>query len=291
MPFKPYFTGVRPRPSTGPPACRNVRTTRHRGGRQDHRHATFFQMNGNLLRELQGRGDNTLGPGHRLGRRRRYGFDPDGSGSPAALRRRAACVGEQSPARPDGSSAAGDRQLLATGAPGGRPVQRDLCGPRTGLRPDGGPLVDEDRSWRSGTCVQQEEWLRSGQGRLRRRPPAPASQEHRHRMAWRVAYLLQGVEQPVRDRPCTRSSPTRPRATRSTAPLRTDDVRLRVVGDHVGPTDLIGDGVTPDNEARGYVPAAAAAAGGPGDAAARRHRRCCPTDADQRDDAEFYTRS
>src|SRR5690606_31929411 len=77
----------------------------------------------------------------------------------------------------------------------------------------------------------------------------------------RVAYLMQGVDNmyetdqvfPVLQRAAElagkqygRHAPDDPR--------HQDDVRLRVVADHVrSALMLIGDGVTPSNEARGYV--------------------------------------
>ena len=72
----------------------------------------------------------------------------------------------------------------------------------------------------------------------------------------RVAFLLQGVENmyeidvmfPVIEQG---RGAHRPHAT---APTTSDDVRFRVVADHVRSSMmLIGDGVTPGNEGRGYV--------------------------------------
>ncbi len=84
-----------------------------------------------------------------------------------------------------------------------------------------------------------------------------AAQEHRHRHGPGAGGLpAPGRRQHVRDR---RAVP-RDRAgreltgARATATDRDDDVRFRVVADHVRSTMmLIGDGVTPGNEGRGYV--------------------------------------
>ena len=75
----------------------------------------------------------------------------------------------------------------------------------------------------------------------------------------RMATILQGVDNlyeidevcPVLDRG---GRADRRYGAYGTAATTTDDVRLRVVADHVrSALMLIGDGVTPGNEGRGYV--------------------------------------
>ena len=78
----------------------------------------------------------------------------------------------------------------------------------------------------------------------------------------RVAYLLQGVDNlyeidevyPVLERAAELAGKRYGAAPARAATSHADDVRLRVVADHVrSALMLIGDGVTPGNEGRGYV--------------------------------------
>ncbi|MDN4611410.1 alanine--tRNA ligase [Arthrobacter burdickii] len=78
----------------------------------------------------------------------------------------------------------------------------------------------------------------------------------------RLAMILQGVEnmyetdqvRPVLDRAAALSGRTYTSAESPDDPHHTDDVRMRVVADHIRSSlMLIADGVTPSNEGRGYV--------------------------------------
>ncbi|MHA7293916.1 alanine--tRNA ligase [Arthrobacter sp. HLT1-21] len=78
----------------------------------------------------------------------------------------------------------------------------------------------------------------------------------------RLALVLQGVEnmyetdqvRPVLDRAAELSGKAYTSAESDTDPHHTDDVRMRVVADHIrSALMLIADGVTPSNEGRGYV--------------------------------------
>src|SRR4029079_19595614 len=78
----------------------------------------------------------------------------------------------------------------------------------------------------------------------------------------RVAFLLQGVDnfyevdevRPILDRAAALSGKRYPAHEQHDGHPNPDDVRLRVVADHVRTAlMLIGDGVTPSNEGRGYV--------------------------------------
>ena len=78
----------------------------------------------------------------------------------------------------------------------------------------------------------------------------------------RLAMILQGVEnmyetdqvRPVIDKAAQLSGKEYTSAETADDPHHTDDVRMRVVGDHIrSALMLIADGVTPSNEGRGYV--------------------------------------
>ncbi len=283
------------RRGSAPPACRSAcapldieevgKTTRH---------GTFFQMNGNfsLRRLLQGRGDHAtpgswspapqddgrlrLRPrqdlGHRLPRRRR-GDRRSGAASPGCREERIQRRG-----------IADNYWHMGVPGPGG-PCSEIYVdrGPEYGR--EGGPVVDEDRYLEIWNLVfmQYELSARAGPRTTSTSPATLPQQEHRHRHG------------PGADRVrCCRASTTCTRSTRSTrcstgrpswpasatAQLRPhgseshpDDVRLRVVADHVrSALMLIGDGVTPGNEGRGYVLRRLLRRGGPLDAPARRRR-------------------
>ena len=186
--------------------------------------------------------------GHRLPRRRR--------GRRALARRSPACP-------TSGSCAAGmeDNYWSHGRARARRPVLARSTidrGPEYGR--EGGPAVDEDRyleiwnlvfmQYERG-AVRGKEDFDDPRRRCRRRTSTPA-------WAWSGSpTLLQGVDNLYEidevvpgHRAGPRSSPGR-RVRRATT---TDDVRLRVVADHVRTAlMLIGDGVTPGNEGRGYV--------------------------------------
>ena len=114
--------------------------------------------------------------------------------------------------------------------------------------PDGGPVVDEDRfrdlesGLHAGGAVRGSE-----EGRLRHRPRPAAKNIDTGMGLERVAYLLQGVDNlyeidqvyPVIDHAAQLAGKTY-------GDQHDDDVRLRVVGDHVrSGLMLITDGVTP----------------------------------------------
>ena len=135
-------------------------------------------------------------------------------------------------------------------------------GPQYG--PEGGPTVDEDRFLEIWNLVFTEFEL----GAVRSKAdfdivgPLPKKNIDTGMGLERVASVLQGVDnlyeidqvRPVLDRAAEmtgkRYGQCQPVASQSSP----DDVRLRVVADHVGSClMIIGDGVTPGNEGRGYV--------------------------------------
>ena len=123
--------------------------------------------------------------------------------------------------------------------------------------PDGGPIVDEDRFLEIWNLVFMQEELSAVRAKddfdvVR---PLPRQNIDTGMGLERVAYLLQGVDNlyeidevyPVIERAAEL-------AGKRYGADHGDDVRLRVVADHVrSALMLIGDGVTPGNEARGYV--------------------------------------
>ncbi len=122
---------------------------------------------------------------------------------------------------------------------------------------DGGPEADEDRFLEIWNLVFQTEALSAvrAQDDFDVVGPLPSKNIDTGMGLERVAYLLQGVDnmyeidevRPVLARAAELSGRTYGRDL-------TDDVRMRVVADHVRSSlMLMTDGVTPGNEARGYV--------------------------------------
>ncbi len=239
-----------------------------------------------------------LGAGHRLAGRRRVRagrVDRSGSRSTTTTTRRSALWQQRRrAARRTGSCAAGMKDnYWHMGVPGpGRAVQRDLHRPRARVRPRGRP------GGRRGPLPGDlEPRLHAVRARPRCAPRRTstivgdaAGQEHRHRHgpgAHRVPAAGRG--QHLRDR---RGLPGRSPARSELAGRRygadhEDDVRLRVVADHVrSGLMLIGDGVTPGNEGRGYVLRRMLRRAVRLDAPARRRRaRRCPSCCRCRKDA------
>ncbi|MGG5171361.1 alanine--tRNA ligase [Pseudarthrobacter sp. J1738] len=135
-------------------------------------------------------------------------------------------------------------------------------GPAYGV--DGGPLADETRYieiWNLVFMQYQIDNVRSKEdfdivGEL------PKKNIDTGLGMERLAMILQGVEnmyetdqvRPVIDRAAELSGKTYTSAESPTDPHHTDDVRMRVVADHIRSSlMLIADGVTPSNEGRGYV--------------------------------------
>ncbi|TIC85492.1 alanine--tRNA ligase [Nocardioides sp. GY 10127] len=128
-------------------------------------------------------------------------------------------------------------------------------GPEYG--PDGGPNADEDRFLEIWNLVFMQESLSTVRSKadFDVEGPLPAKNIDTGMGLERVAYLLQGKQNmyeidevfPVIEK----ASQLTGRAYGADA---TDDVRFRVVADHVrSAMMLINDGVTPGNEGRGYV--------------------------------------
>ncbi|HEU4910395.1 MAG TPA: alanine--tRNA ligase, partial [Actinomycetes bacterium] len=263
VPFKPFFLGQEKAPyrrATSVQKC--VRTLDIEEVGKSTRHGTFFQMNGNfsfgdyfkegaielawkLVTDSQAAGG--------------YGFDPEkiwvtvykDDDEAYDLWRRFV---------PDGRI---QRRGLKDnywhmGVPGpGGPCSEIYVdrGPEHG--PEGGPVVDEDRFLEIWNLVFMQVELSAVRSKedFDIVGDLPAKNIDTGMGLERVAYLLQGVDNlyeidevfPVLDRAADL-------AGRRYGASHEDDVRLRVVADHVrSALMLINDGVTPSNEARGYV--------------------------------------
>ncbi|OQO94915.1 alanine--tRNA ligase [Saccharomonospora piscinae] len=263
--FKPYFVGEVPAPyprATSVQKC--VRTGDIDEVGKTTRHNTFFQMAGNfsfgdyfkhgaikqaweLLTTSQDDGG--------------FGFDPS---------RLWATVYEH-----DAETAALWREIA--GLPSDRIQYRDAednywdmgvpgpCGPCSEIYYDrgpeygreGGPAVDEDRYLEIWNLVFMQE-LRGELSPKKGHAPIgelPQKNIDTGMGIERVAYLLQGVEN-VYETDLVRPVINRAEefSGRRYGADHTDDVRFRVIADHArSGVMLIADGVTPGNEARGYV--------------------------------------
>jgi alanyl-tRNA synthetase len=265
VPFKPYFLGEAPPPwprATSIQKC--VRTPDIDEVGKTTRHNTFFQMAGNfsfgdyfkegaiaLAWELL---TGSVSDGG-------YGFDADRlwptvyhdddeafelwrkiTGLPAErIQRRGA-----------------EDNFWDMGVPGPCGPCSEIFfdrGPQYGR--DGGPVVDEERFLEIWNLVFMQD-VRGAQSPKKGFPvigELPAKNIDTGMGVERVATLLQGVEN-VYETDLVRSVITRAEqlSGRRYGADKTDDVRFRVIADHArSGVMLIGDGVTPGNEARGYV--------------------------------------
>ena len=265
VPFKPYFLGQQTPPwdrATSVQKC--VRTLDIEEVGKTTRHGTFFQMNGNFsfgdyFKEgaisyawelITGSQDDGF-----------LGFDPDtiwvtvldGDDEAADLWHQVAGLPKE---RIQRRGLADNYWHMGVPGPGG-PCSEIYVdrGPEHG--PDGGPVVDEDRFLEIWNLVFMQEELSAVRSKVDFDVAGelPAKNIDTGMGLERVAYLLQGVENmyeidevyPVIERAEELSG-------RTYGADEGDDVRFRVVADHVrSGLMLMGDGVTPGNEGRGYV--------------------------------------
>ncbi len=269
VPFKPYLLGQETPPwkrATSVQKC--VRTLDIEEVGKTTRHGTFFQMNGNfsfgdyfkegaieLAWELvTGAQDDGF-----------FGFDPDtvwvtvleNDDEAARLWRKVAGLPEE---RIQRRGLADNYWHMGVPGPGGPASEIYIDrGPEHG--PEGGPVVDEDRFLEIWNLVFMQEDLSAVRSKVDFdvRAPLPTPNIDTGLGLERVAYLLQGVDNlyeidevfPVLDRAAALAGK---QYGSSKNPNDVDDVRLRVVADHVrSAMMLINDGVTPGNETRGYV--------------------------------------
>ncbi len=265
VPFKPYLLGQETPPykrATSVQKC--VRTLDIEEVGKTSRHGTFFQMNGNfsfgdyfkegaieLAWELVTRDVSDGGFG--LAEDRLWVTVLEGDDESAALWRRIAGLPEERIVR---RGLADNYWHMGVPGPGGpcSEIYYDR-GPEYG--PEGGPAVDEDRFMEFWNLVFMQEDL----SEVRTKVDFDVSGELPNKNIdtgmglERMASLLQGVDNiyeidevyPVIGR-------VQELTGRRYGADHGDDVRFRVIADHVrSGLMLIGDGVTPANEARGYV--------------------------------------
>ncbi len=265
VPFIPYMLGQQTPPwqrATSVQKC--VRTLDIEEVGKTTRHGTFFQMNGNFsfgdyFKEgaisyawelvTGSQADGFLG------------FDPDkiwvtvyhDDDEAAALWRKVAGLPDERIQRRGKKD-----NYWHTGQPGpGGPCSEIYVdrGPQYGA--DGGPVVDEDRFLEIWNLVFMQYALENVRAKDDFDIVGDLAQKNIDTGMGleRVAYLLQGVDnlyeidevRPVIDVASEISG-------RRYGAERDDDVRMRVVADHVrSALMLIGDGITPSNEGRGYV--------------------------------------
>src|SRR5215218_9378097 len=266
VPFIPYLTGREPAPfdrATSVQKC--VRTLDIEEVGKTTRHGTFFQMNGNFsFGDYFKEGAISYAWELVTGRVEDggLGFDPDRIWATVYLDDdEAADAWHRVVGLPEEriQRLGMDENYWSTGAPGPAGPCSEIFfdrGPEYG--PDGGPAVDtaDDRFlelWNL-VCMQYERGAGEGKdfpilGEL------PKKNIDTGMGLERVAYLMQGVDNmyeidevaPVLRHAAELSGVTYGRDHEA-------DVRLRVVADHVrSGLMLIGDGITPGNEGRGYI--------------------------------------
>jgi alanyl-tRNA synthetase len=263
--FKPYFLGQVPPPyprATSIQKC--VRTGDIDEVGKTTRHNTFFQMAGNFsfgdyFKEgaIEHAWNLVTGSQDAGG----YGFDPDriwvtvyqDDDEAIALWRRIAGLPEERIQR-----RGGDDNYWDMGVPGpGGPCSEIYFdrGPEHGR--EGGPVADEDRYLEIWNLV----FMQDERGELspkKGHPPIgslPKKNIDTGMGIERVAYLLQGVDN-VYETDLVRPVIARAEefSGRRYGANHDDDVRFRVIADHArSGVMIIGDGVTPSNEGRGYV--------------------------------------
>ena len=264
--FKPYFLGEAPPPySTATSVQKCVRTGDIDEVGKTTRHNTFFQMAGNFSF-----GDYfkagaiehawTLVTGSQADGG--YGFDPDriwatvydDDDEAFELWQKIAGLPVERIQRRDGKDNYWDMGVPGPGGPCSE-IYYDR-GPEHGK--DGGPVVDEDRYLEIWNLVFMQD-VRGEQSPKNGHPPVgtlPQKNIDTGMGIERVAYLLQGVDNVYETdlvRPViSKAEEMSGRRYGSGNPV--DDVRFRVIADHArSGVMLVGDGVTPGNEARGYV--------------------------------------
>jgi alanyl-tRNA synthetase len=264
--FKPYFLGEAPPPwATATSVQKCVRTGDIENVGHTTRHNTFFQMAGNFsfgdyfkdgaIRHAWALVTDSQDDGG-------YGFDPEriwvtvyeNDDEAERIWRDLIGLPPERIQRRDGRDNYWDMGIPGPGGPCSE-IYYDR-GPEYGI--EGGPVADEDRYLEIWNLVFMQD-VRGEQSPKYGASPIgelPRKNIDTGLGIERVAFLLQGVDnvyetdlvRPVIDRVVELSGHSYDDGTEE------DGVRFRVIADHVRTaTMLIGDGVVPGNEGRGYV--------------------------------------
>jgi alanyl-tRNA synthetase len=264
VPFKPYFTGAEDAPYARAASVQKcVRTLDIEEVGKTTRHGTFFQMNGNFsFGDYFKEGAISYAWELVTGSQAEgyFGFDPEriwvtvyhDDDEAAELWRKAGI----SPQRIQRRGLKDNYWHMGIPGPGG-PCSEIYVDRGAEFGADGGPEADEDRFLEIWNLVFQTEELSAVRAKddFDVSGPLPNQNIDTGMGLERVAYLLQGVDnmyeidevRPVLAKAAEISG-------RPYGRDHDDDVRMRVVADHIRSSlMLMTDGVTPGNEARGYV--------------------------------------
>ncbi|MDR1853117.1 MAG: alanine--tRNA ligase [Propionibacteriaceae bacterium] len=264
VPFKPYFTGAEASPYRRAASVQKcVRTLDIEEVGKTTRHGTFFQMNGNFsfgdyFKEgaIEFAWDLITSPQSEGG----YGFDGDRiwvtvlyeDDEAAELWKKIGVPSERIQRR----GLKDNYWHMGVPGPGG-PCSEIYIDRGREFGPDGGPEADEDRFLEIWNLVFQTEEL----SEVRAKDDFDVSRQLPSKNIdtgmglERVAYLLQGVDNLYEiDEVYPVLLKAGELAGKKYHAKEADDVRMRVVADHVRSSlMLMTDGVTPGNEGRGYV--------------------------------------
>ena len=265
VPFKPYFLQQETPPFDRAVSVQKcVRTLDIEEVGKTTRHGTFFQMNGNFsfgdyfkegaIEHAWNLVTGSLDAGG-------YGFEPDsvwvtvldGDDEARDIWKRVIGLPEE---RIQTRGLLDNYWHMGVPGPGG-PCSEIYIDRGAEFGPDGGPVVDEDRFLEIWNLVFMQEEITNvrAKDQFDVVGPLPSQNIDTGMGLERVAYLLQGKHNlydidevfPVIEKASELSG-------RTYGSEHDDDVRFRVIADHVrSGLMLIGDGVTPGNEARGYV--------------------------------------
>ncbi len=265
VPFKPYFLQQETPPFDRAVSVQKcVRTLDIEEVGKTTRHGTFFQMNGNFsfgdyFKEgaIEHAWNLVTGSVDAGG----YGFAPDsvwvtvleGDDEARDIWRRVVGLPEE---RIQSRGLLDNYWHMGVAGPGG-PCSEIYIDRGAEFGPDGGPVVDEDRFLEIWNLVFMQEEITNvrAKDQFDVVGPLPSQNIDTGMGLERVAYLLQGKHNlydidevfPVIEKASELTG-------RRYGADHDDDVRFRVIADHVrSGLMLIGDGVTPGNEARGYV--------------------------------------
>ena len=265
VPFKPYFLQQETPPFDRAVSVQKcVRTLDIEEVGKTTRHGTFFQMNGNFsfgdyfkkgaIEHAWNLVTGSLDDGG-------YGFEPDAvwatvlEGDDEARQIWHDVIGLPD-ARIQSRGLLDNYWHMGIPGPGG-PCSEIYVDRGAEFGPDGGPVVDEDRFLEIWNLVFMQEEITNVRAKddFEVVQPLPSQNIDTGMGLERVAYLLQDKSNmyeideifPVIEKASDLSG-------RRYGADHDDDVRFRVIADHVrSGLMLIGDGVTPGNEARGYV--------------------------------------